>query len=504
MANLSCFRSRQLLLWAGLLVGSARSAAAQTVPDTTQLKYGEEVAPPPANVPLRVQEEQRSLWKLGLNNFLPSSTSFGTEAYYTRYGLHLAYERKLSDPAWSVLGEVSPSITRYRPDASAGSRRSLGLRTQVAGRYYYNRERRLLQGRNVVNFSANYVSVALGTGLGRGSHETPFFLYRNTGRQFVTADVAVLYGLQRRLGRYGFVDYNIGLAVLLLAGKPTVALSENLRIGLTLGPQPPRYVKRLAPASEITTLRPRFYAGAEIGGYFYRVRHSERNPYPARRVSTTPTETQITNYPETGRDGYGTYAQPVSAGPIPYVYAGYYLAPRLAVQLGFQYGETFNDEPVGTLFVTGADTVAVPNQTLKERGLALPVMLRYSLTPSFLRRLQFDAMGGLIPVWSSVSFREYAIAGRQVTAQETFGFQRRAFGLHAALGLDASYAFGRRRRVQVNTQLVMNKDVRTFFEEGSVLDDNNGNAPGDSPYAKSGSFMAGGFSFGLRYRFGYR
>jgi hypothetical protein len=503
MATIYCFRGRQLLL-AGLLAAPALRATAQTVPDTTQLKYGEEVAAPPADVPLRVQEEQRSLWKLGLNNFLPYSSAFGPDAYYTRYGLHLDYERKLPDPAWSVLGEVSPDLSRYRPEGVADSRRSLGIRTQVAGRYYYNRERRLLQGRNVGNFSANYVSGALGAGWGRNAHETPFFLYRNSGRQFITADVAALYGLQRRLGRYGFVDGNVGVAALLLAGKPLVSVASSLRIGLTLGPQPARYAKRLAPASEVVTLRPRFYAAAEIGGYIYRVRHSAQNPYPAPAVRTTATETQITTYPTTYRDGYGTYTQYVSAGPVPYVYLGYYLTPRLAVQVGIQYGETFSAEPVGTLFVTGHDTAAVPNQKLKERGLAVPVMLRYSLTPSFLKRLQFDAVGGVVPLWSSVDFREYAIVDRRVTTQETFGFQRRAFGLHAALGLDASYAFGRRRRVQATTQLVMNKDIRTFFEPESIFDNPNRAPAAPSAYIKSGSFMAGGFTFGLRYRFGYR
>ncbi|MBO2013114.1 hypothetical protein [Hymenobacter negativus] len=505
MATLSCSYSRQLFLRACLLLSAAFSAAAQTVPDTTQLKYGEEVATlPVVDAPLRVQEEQRSLWKLGLNNLLPFSTAFGTDAYYTRYGIHLAYERQLSDPAWTVLGEVSPALTRYRADADAESRQSLGVRAQAAGRYYYNRERRLLQGRNIVNFSANYVSVAVGTGLGRESHETPFFLYRNSGRQLITVDVALLYGLQRRLGRYGFIDGNVGMATLLLSGRPVVALGSNLRIGLTLGHQPSRYVKRLAPVSEVVTLRPRFFAGVEIGGYFYRARYSERNPYPASVIKTSSTETQITRYPITARDGYGTYAQYVSAGPFPYVYVGYYLAPRLAVQLGVQYGENFNSEPVGTLFVTGTDTLTVPNQKLEERGLALPVMLRYSLTPSFLKRLQFDAVGGLVPLWSWIDFREYAIAGRQVTSQETFGFRRHAFGLHAALGLDASYAFGRRRRVQATAQIVMNKDVRTFSEKGSIFDESNRDSAAESPYIKSGSFLAGGMTFGLRYRFGYR
>jgi len=499
MATLYCFRGRQLLLGAGLLVGPAFGAAAQTGSDTTRLHFGEEVAAPPvAEAPLRVQEEQRSLWKLGLNNFTPYTNSFGEGTRYTRYGLHLAYERKLRNPDWSVLGEVSPAITTYRPNATAETRQRLAIRAQAAGRYYYNRERRILQGKNVGNFSANYLSVALGAGLGRESHETPNFLYSNNSRQFVTADVALLYGLQRRLGRRGFVDANAGVATLLLAGEPAVTLAGSVRLGLTLGPQPAPYAKQLAPASETVTLRPRFYAGVGLGGYYYHVRYSQQTPYPVPVVKTSPTETQTTTYPTTYRAGYGDYAQYVSAGPVPYLYAGYYLAPRLALQLGFQYGETFADEPVGTVFTSPGGTFSIPNQTLKERGLALPVLLRYALTPVFLHRLQFDAVGGVVPVWSSVTFREYAIVNRQITSEETFGFQRRAFGLHAALGLDASYAFGRRRRVQVFTELLMNKDMRTIFQKG----DNDIQA--DSPYAQSGAFLAGGGTFGLRYRFGYR
>jgi hypothetical protein len=491
MAHLSPFRGWPLLLSTCLLTGSAGHAAAQTVPDTTHLNYSEELrVPPMANAPLRVQQEQVSLWKLGLNNFLPYSTSFGPDSYYSRYGFHVAYERKLRDPAWSVLAEVSPALVRYRPESSTASRQNLSVRTQVAGRYYYNRERRLRQGRNANNFSANYVSVAVGTGLGKESHESPFFFYQNNDRQFLTADAALLYGLQRRLGRYGFVDANVGVATLLVS-KPLVRLTGSLRIGLTLPAQPANYVGQLAPASEVVTLRPHFYVGTAVGGYVYHVRYSDQTPYPSPVVKTSPTETQTTSYPTTYRDGYGDYAQYLAAGPVPYVYAGYYLGPRFALQLGVQYGQTFNEEPVGTLFDTLTGSFTVPNQKLTERGLALPVLLRYALTPSFLRRMQFDAVGGLVPVWSSVTFREYAILNHQVTSEETFAFQRRAFGLHATLGLDASYAFGRRRRLQATAELLLNKDVQTIFQAGR----NETN---------SGAFLAGGSSLGLRYRFGYK
>ncbi|UOR04638.1 hypothetical protein MUN82_17020 [Hymenobacter aerilatus] len=499
MTALYCFRGWQLLLWAALLVRPVFEAAAQQpAPDTTRLRYSEEIAtPPPANAPLQVPKEQRSLWKLGLNNFMAYHHVFEEGTRYTRYGLHVAYEHKLHDPAWSVLGEVSPALGSYRPNATAESQRRLDLRLQATGRYYYNLERRLLQGKNVSNFSANYLALAVGAGVGKGARETPYFLYRNDEQRFVTTDVALLYGLQRRLGHRGFVDANMGVAMLLV-DKPKVGISGSVRIGLALGPQPVSYSKPRSKASEVATLRPRFYAGAEIGGNFYRVRYSKKTPYPTTVIKTTPTETQTTTYPTTYRDGYGVYAQYVSAGPIPYMYAGYYVAPRWAVQLGFQYGETFNDEPVGTVFATPSDTISVPNQRVKERGFALPVLVRYSLTPDFLRRLQFDALGGIIPVWSSVTFREYAIVNRQVTSQETFGFRRQAFGVHAALGLDASYAFGRRRRVQAVTEIMLNKDLRTGFRTSQE------DLQPNSPYLQSGSFLAGGFTFGLRYRFGYR
>jgi hypothetical protein len=133
MATLFFVRGR-LLLGAVLWVGSVGGVAAQTVPDTTHLKYDEEVLPlSVGQVPLRVQQEQRGLWKLGLNNFLLSSTSFGPDSYYSRYGVHLAYERQLGSPAWSGLAEVSPALTRYRAEFSPDSRQSFSVRTQVAG-----------------------------------------------------------------------------------------------------------------------------------------------------------------------------------------------------------------------------------------------------------------------------------------------------------------------------------------------------------------------------------
>ncbi|AMJ67650.1 hypothetical protein [Hymenobacter sp. PAMC 26628] len=455
--------------------------------DTTHLQYSEEVATPPAtDAPLRVQREERSLWKLGLNNFLPGARSLGDDTYYTRYGLHLAYERKLSRPAFSVLGEVSPAITHFRLGNSGDLRQALSVRAQVGARYYHNLERRLRQGRSAGNFSANYLALAVGAGLGRNAHETPFYLFTAPRGGVAAFDAALLYGVQRRLGRSGFVDANVGVTGLVSTSSvlSRVDLGGSLRVGLVLGAPPVAYLARLAPVGEVVTLRPRFYAGAQVGLYEYRMQYSAQNPYPPTTVKVSPNETQTANYQEYFGHGYGPYSQTVTSFPLPYIYVGYYVAPRLAVQLSVQREVDISRE-YGVVLSTPQGVFTVPNRVDSRRELALPVLLRYSLTADFRHQLQFEAVGGLVPLWSSIDFREYLIVNRQATDQETLRVQVSTFGLHATAGFTASYGFGRRRRVQVTAEGVLNKDVRTILRDGR-------------------EDLQGGTSIGLRYRFGYR
>jgi hypothetical protein len=198
-----------------------------------------------------VQVQERHLWKLGLNNlfFLPANWSREISAVpsgsrYGRYGLHLAYERKLASPAWSVLAEISPYLLDYVPDGEAsGAGPALCARAQVAGRYYYNLGRRLRLGKSTGTFAGNYFSVALGGGFGQRAHETAFLFYDQSG-PFARFDAALLYGLQRRLGRHGFADFNLGIPLAFSPGASTSTyyigasgptLAVNLRLGLCLG-----------------------------------------------------------------------------------------------------------------------------------------------------------------------------------------------------------------------------------------------------------------------------
>ncbi|MDO7876183.1 hypothetical protein Q5H93_15670 [Hymenobacter sp. ASUV-10] len=233
---------RLLSLLAAILL-LARPTQAQTLPDTTGVRYTQETvadSDPDAawlaglSKLTRLQIEEHRLWKIGLTQF-----AFGSASTDSRYGLNFIYEHKLRTN-WSVMAEISPALLRYRPLPTTARRTGAEVESQVAARYYYNLNRRIRKGKSASNFSANYLSLALGSSLGRYGFGTPFTSDGSQGQSF-RASAALLYGFQRRLGRYGFFDLMAGLPLPLsprlgpLFPKNSLNLLLDFRLGLALG-----------------------------------------------------------------------------------------------------------------------------------------------------------------------------------------------------------------------------------------------------------------------------
>ncbi|MBW3130695.1 hypothetical protein [Hymenobacter profundi] len=421
---LFCFLLFSLLLLPDLVF-------AQTTSDSTRLRYSEEVVSQPMRVDtaaLRVQREDHALWKLGLNNI--------TLRGYQRYGVHLIYERKVGRPAWSVMGEMSPSLLRF-------SGNHFSMRTQLAGRYYYNLERRIRQGRNAGNFSANYFSVALGAGIGHYS-DLPFYLAA-TDRHWVRVQAALLYGMQRRLGRHGFFDVNVGFAKM-LDRQRFQQITGSVRVGFLL--EGSTASRAYVPPITEGMLIPRAYLGVQAGVYGYGVRYDEAE----------------------ATSNYQIWA-------VPYLYAGYYLKPRLAVQLGMQASRRHSFKGsyyYGTLFNSHY------KYEVNERFVAVPALLRYTITKLPQQHIQIDVLAGatLTAAWARYQRRDYNQYNHQISEQEG---RDQGFGVNSMVGIGGAYGFGRTRRVQATAEAVL---IKPLFS----------NHYGFEP----------GVSVGLRYRFQYQ
>ncbi|GGG45267.1 hypothetical protein GCM10011378_21880 [Hymenobacter glacieicola] len=116
--------------------------------------------------------------------------------------LVLGAEHHLS-PAVSVYGNAFSGFNLGRP-----SRRSDGSRASVLGdfgfdaglRYYYGQEKRQRQGRVAGSFVGNYVAL----------QSTSLFNSYLVGLPYRYSTLTLLWGMQRRIGKYGLFDAYVG------------------------------------------------------------------------------------------------------------------------------------------------------------------------------------------------------------------------------------------------------------------------------------------------------
>lgn len=165
------------------------------------------------NKVIRADKEEITLLKLDLLGPLLYSFANSEEGVDSVESnvLGLAFEKKFK-PAWSWI--VAGTIRANKNDIT-------NIWLNGGARYYYNMKNRILKGKSANNFSANYFAATANVQI------RPL----NNDEQ---GSINILYGIQRRLGKYGFVDWNIGTENIFLPFKEK-SVEIDLITQITIG-----------------------------------------------------------------------------------------------------------------------------------------------------------------------------------------------------------------------------------------------------------------------------
>lgn len=133
-----------------------------------------------------IEREETTLIKVDL---LGPALYLMSEIDTTKHNLiRLTYESKFK-PEWSWLLSFEGQVNKEE---------FTELRYRGGVRYYFNMNKRILKGKSANNFSANYLSV-------RANYK------RRPPDSDNQLSLDLLFGIQRRLWKYGYVDFDIGL-----------------------------------------------------------------------------------------------------------------------------------------------------------------------------------------------------------------------------------------------------------------------------------------------------
>lgn len=171
------------------------------------------------------EKQEKELWKINLLGIFISEYNFNLSklidvAGYINNGLCLSYERKFS-PAWSW--NLS-SITGYRD--GIGGKNAFNQSFSGELRYYYNVHKRMRLGKKA-GFSGNYFGLLFDnsynskpvvsgygfdtTGYGNHGADTIYSIKpRVYSTHHFSHSLNITYGIQRKIGKVGYVDCAVG------------------------------------------------------------------------------------------------------------------------------------------------------------------------------------------------------------------------------------------------------------------------------------------------------
>jgi hypothetical protein len=160
---------------------------------------------------------------------------------YVRKGMAIGVEHKVGKLPLSYYGYLDLKIISNNLDlerlTSVDFR--VSWKSDFGMRYYYNKNSRIKKGKNTNGFSSNYFSMSLlafdGSYTSRSFQGSPIYYLPGP-----SVGPYGGYGIQRRLGKVGFVDWSLqaGFAHLAISesvyGYGILNVKSTLRIGLGL------------------------------------------------------------------------------------------------------------------------------------------------------------------------------------------------------------------------------------------------------------------------------
>lgn len=162
---------------------------------------------------VRVDEEKLTLLKvdlLGPTLYLMSLGGTSNDSVKNNL-IRISFEKK-TKPNWSWVAGFT---------MQADQREIRDLEIKGGSRYYYNMNSRILKGKSANNFSANYFGGLGSLRMRPGEDQQQIALYG-------------LYGIQRRLGKYGYIDTYIGAGPV-LKSYPEFNTGIDFTLSLEIG-----------------------------------------------------------------------------------------------------------------------------------------------------------------------------------------------------------------------------------------------------------------------------
>jgi hypothetical protein len=152
---------------------------------------------------LRCFEEEKSLWKVGLNKGLAANLG----GIVTDWSI--ANERKINNSAWSIETKLGIFAQQFKNDKFPTAQ-YFGANVELMPRFYWDLNKRIAKGESANNLSGKYVGLSMNYGMAnyRTTENNKIANYRLN-----SASIVPVIGFQKRLLNHLYIDANVGYGV---------------------------------------------------------------------------------------------------------------------------------------------------------------------------------------------------------------------------------------------------------------------------------------------------